>query len=223
MGMQMPMATPQMMSGMPPAMRGAMPGAMPGAPPPRLSPPSRPARRRRSRSKPKPEIPGALNAAPPAPSAPAVTGLLQPTPYAPPVLAPVPQPTGAVDLLGLPIAAPPPAQAPPPPPQEESWGLDGLDLSAGPAAPTPSGRLGAAPGGHAAQDPDAARRRSARRLRDGGRAAAARRGRLPLPDARRGAGAQHARRRADRVPRAVFFTHAEDQGLEAIGRHHQRT
>merc|ERR1711965_377047 len=120
---------------------------MPGAPPPRLSPPSRPARRRRSRSK--------------------------PTPYAPPVLAPVPQPTGAVDLLRLPIAAPPPAQAPPPPPQEESWGLDGLDLSAGPAAPTPSGRLGAAPGGHAAQDPDAARRRSARRLRDGGRAAAA--------------------------------------------------
>jgi hypothetical protein len=118
-------------------------------------------------------MPGALNAAPPAPSAPAVPGLLQPTPYAPPVLAPVPQPTGAVDLLGLPIAAPPPAQAPPPPPQEESWGLDGLDLSAGPAAPTPSGRLGAAPGGHAAQDPDAARRRSARRLRDGGRAAAA--------------------------------------------------
>ena len=50
-----------------------------------------------------------------------------------------------------------------------------------------------------------------------------RRGRLPLPGARRGAGAQHARRRADRVPRAVFFTHAEDQGLEAIGRHHQRT
>ena len=38
----------------------------------------------------------------------------------PPVLAPVPQPTGAVDLLGLPIAAPPPAQATPPPPQEES-------------------------------------------------------------------------------------------------------
>merc|ERR1719240_2077846 len=48
-----------------------------------------------------------------------------------------------------------------------------------------------------------------------------RRGRLPFPGARRGAGAQHARRRADRVPRAVFFTHAEDQGLEAIGRHHQ--
>ena len=83
-------------------------------------------------------MPGALNVAPPAPAAPAVPGLLQPTPLAPP--APAPQPTGAVDLFGLPVAAPPPAPpvAPAPPPQEASWGLDGLDLSAGPAAPAPA-------------------------------------------------------------------------------------
>merc|ERR1719482_2127133 len=115
-----------------------------GAPPPRPSPPKPagpppiPQYTPSQPLPPKPQMPGALNVAPPAPVHPAVPGLLQPTPLALP--APAPQPTGAVDLFGLPVAAPPPAPpvAPAPPPQEESWGLDGLDLSAGPAAPAPA-------------------------------------------------------------------------------------
>merc|ERR1719384_2993716 len=98
-----------------------MPGAM-GAPPPRPSPPKPagpppiPQYTPSQPLPPKPQMPGALNVAPPAPAAPAVPGLLQPTPLAPP--APAPQPTGAVDLFGLPVAAPPPAPpvAPAPPP-----------------------------------------------------------------------------------------------------------
>merc|ERR1719160_47411 len=89
-----------------------------GAPPPRPSPPKPagsppiPQYTPSQPLPPKPQMPGALNVAPPAPVQPAVPGLLQPTP------------------LALP--------APAPPPQEESWGLDGLDLSAGPAAPAPA-------------------------------------------------------------------------------------
>merc|ERR1719213_707806 len=114
-----------------------------GAPPPRLSPPKPagpppiPQYQPSQPLPPKPQMPGALNVAPQAPVQPAVPGLLQPTPLALPAPAP---PTGAVDLFGLPVAAPPPAPpvAPAPPAQEESWGLDRLDLSAVPAAPAPA-------------------------------------------------------------------------------------
>ena len=77
-----------------------------------------------------------------------VPGLLQPTaapaanPYAPPPPAQqqpyAPQPTGATDFFG------PAAPAPQQPTQDDSWGLDGLDLSGGPSAtPAPASHGGA--------------------------------------------------------------------------------
>ena len=153
----MPMAPPQMMPQM--MMPGAMPGAMSGAmgmPPrgyaqqprgyaqpaaPPSGPPPIPQYTPSAPLQPKPAMPAAWPAPAAAPAPAPAPGLLQPTPYAPPpqqayAPAPAPQPTGAVDLFGLPVAAPPLAAAPPAP--GDSWGLEGLDLSAGPAPPAPA-------------------------------------------------------------------------------------
>ena len=125
-----------------PGAMGMMPMMPMGAPPPAAvaaGPPPIPsyAPTPATPAAPRTAMPGSLAPAPAPPAAPPpAPGLLQPQ---------------SLDLFGMPVAAPPPAPVAMPPAfaapaaDPNDWGLDGLDLSGGPAkppaaAPAPGGR-----------------------------------------------------------------------------------
>ena len=120
-----------------PGAMGMMPMMPMGAPPPAAAPAGPPpipsyAPTPATPAAPRTVMPGSLAPAPAPPAAPPpAPGLLQPQ---------------SLDLFGMPVAAPPPAPVAMPPAfaapaaaapaaDPNDWGLDGLDLSGGPAAP----------------------------------------------------------------------------------------
>ena len=134
-----------------PGAMGMMPMMPMGAPPPAAAPAGPPpipsyAPTPATPAAPRTVMPGSL-APPPAPPAapPPAPGLLQPQSldlFGMPVAAPPPAPVAMPPAFAAPAAAAPPYSPPFAPPaaaapaaDPNDWGLDGLDLSGGPAAP----------------------------------------------------------------------------------------